>query len=424
MQEVSVLREGSVLLRPPPPFAVASWRGMRVVLAATAAMAMGFGGLALFSVFMRPMEADLGWSRSDASLGYAFATMGMAVGGLVWGRLSDSVDVRLLLTIGGVGMGASLLAMAGLNALIWYYVASLIYGGLGFSVLYSPLISTSAEWFPRHRGLVMGVVTAGGAVGQGLLPFAANLLIEGLGWRAAFVGVAGGMAAVLAGSLPALRWPDGTRAPSRSVAGSRADLSRDQRLRVLLLGAAAFLCCMCMGVPLVHMVTYVGAICGSPAVGVTGLVVAMVCGAAGRVCFGVMADRIGALASYAIASATQTVCVLLFPVVGGGFSVLVLAGIFGIGFAGNMTCVSLCVRQAVPADRFGGALGAVMMVAWAGMAAGGYIGGLLFDVTGSYTLAFLLAGIAGGLNLLTLVALKLRIAFVPADRSRAEPAHS
>ncbi len=35
-----------------------------------------------------------------------------------------------------------------------------------------------------------------------------------------------------------------------------------------------------------------------------------------------------------------------------------------------------------------------------------------------------LAGIAGGLNLLTLVALKLRIAFVPADRSRAEPAHS
>jgi hypothetical protein len=64
-----------------------------------------------------------------------------------------------------------------------------------------------------------------------------------------------------------------------------------------------------------------------------------------------------------------------------------------------MTCLSLCVRQAVPASRFGGALGAVMMIAWAGMATGGYVGGALFDLSRSYTPSFVLAAMSGVLNL-------------------------
>ena len=45
------------------------------------------------------------------------------------------------------------------------------------------LQSTSGEWYPQRRGLITGVVTAGGALGQGLLPFAGRFLIEGFGWR-------------------------------------------------------------------------------------------------------------------------------------------------------------------------------------------------------------------------------------------------
>jgi MFS family permease len=45
------------------------------------------------------------------------------------------------------------------------------------------LQSTSGEWFPQQRGLITGVVIAGGALGQGLLPFAGRFLIEGFGWR-------------------------------------------------------------------------------------------------------------------------------------------------------------------------------------------------------------------------------------------------
>jgi MFS family permease len=174
---------------------------------------------------------------------------------------------------------------------------------------------------------------------------------------------------------------------------------------VACLALAAFLCCLCMGVPVVHMASFIGSVCGSPSVGVNSLVIAMIAGAVGRVCCGLIADRIGPLKAYAIASTIQTACVVAFPALGDGASFMALSAIFGFGFAGNMTCLSLCVRQAVPASRFGGAIGAVMMVAWAGMASGGYVGGVLFDMSLSYTLSFMLAGAAGVLNLAVIGAL-------------------
>ena len=188
-------------------------RGVLVVLATTVVMAMGFGGLGLITVFMGPMEVELGWSRSDTSLGYALSTAGMAIGGLFWGRLSDRMDVRLLFAVGASGMVASLLAMSILQSLPTFYIAHVVYGGFGFSVLYSPLLSTSGEWFPERRGLVTGLVTAGGALGQGLLPFFASYLINALGWRWALVGVGFTLLTALGLTLPVLRWPGGTRAP-------------------------------------------------------------------------------------------------------------------------------------------------------------------------------------------------------------------
>src|SRR5262245_33963792 len=401
--------------------AVRSGLGLLVVLAATVAMVMGFGGLGLITVFMEPMEAELGWSRSDTSLAYALSTAGMAIGGLFWGRLSDRMDVRILIAIGGTGMVASVLAMSILQSLPVFYLAHVIYGGFGFSVLYSPLLSTSGEWFPERRGMVMGLVTAGGALGQGLLPFFASFLINAFGWRWAYVDIGCTLLATLALALPVLRWPQGTRAP-RITSASAHEMARADAATVPHLALAALLCCMCMGVPVVHMASFIGAVCGSSSVGVDSPVIAMVAGAVGRVCCGLIADRIGPLKAYAVASSIQTACVLAFPALGNGLSFMALSAIFGFGFAGNMTCLSLCVRQAVPPNRFGGAIGVVMMVAWTGMASGGYVGGVLFDLSLSYTLSFLLAGVAGVLNLAVIGAFATKNrACQPATSIKANP---
>jgi len=75
--------------------------------------------------------------------------------------------------------------MATVHSLWQTYLAHLVFSGLGFAVLYAPLLSATGEWFDRRRGLAMGIVTAGGALGQGALPFLANIWIDALGWRLA-----------------------------------------------------------------------------------------------------------------------------------------------------------------------------------------------------------------------------------------------
>jgi MFS family permease len=390
-------------------------RGILVVAGATAVMALGFGGLALTAVFMQALEAEFGWSRSEVSFAYALATVGMALGGAFWGRLADRVAMRTMLAIGGSGMALALLTMAAAQSLWQIYIANLAFGGLGFAVLYAPLLAASGEWFGRARGVAIGIVTAGGALGQGVLPYLASILIAEAGWRNAFLGIAILTAMALLLALPRIAYPDG-KEPARCTSGSaHKPLSRREKQRIAMLAIAAFMCCLCMGVPLVHLASFVATTCGSTAMGATTLLVAMLFGAVGRICFGFAADRIGYLQSYALASAIQTVCVVAFPSLGGSVPLLMLSAVFGFGFAGNMTCLVLCIRETVPAHRFGSALGIVMLVAWAGMGSGGYSGGVLFDAVGSYLLAFALAGVAGVFNLAA-------IAVLAVMRSRREPA--
>ncbi|MFP3921876.1 MAG: MFS transporter [Dichotomicrobium sp.] len=131
-------------------------RGALAILGATVVMALGFGALGLTSVFMAPLESQFGWSRADTSLVYGLATVGMAVGGMFWGRLFDRLDLRVLLAIGGAGMALSLLSMSVVQALWQIYLANIVLAGLGFSVLYAPLLAVSGEWFSSRRGLVTG----------------------------------------------------------------------------------------------------------------------------------------------------------------------------------------------------------------------------------------------------------------------------
>jgi MFS family permease len=326
------------------------------------------------------------------------------LGGLVWGRLSDRLDIRILLTIGGAGMVLALLAMAATQSLWHFYAANLVLGGFGFAVLYAPLVSAPGEWFVRNRGLAIGIVTAGGAAGQGILPYAASLLIRELDWRSAFLILGIVVLAAVVLTFPYLRRPDSAVAAGQASAKA-GPLQAVERAGIAVLALAAFMCCTCMGVPLVHLASFVGALCGSPQLGATSLLIAMLAGAVGRVCFGLIADRVGNLPSYALASVVQTACVLAYPLFADAVALLTLSAVFGFGFSGNMTCLILCVRETVAANRFGSALGVVMLIAWAGMAAGGYLGGLIYDLYASYGLAFVLAGAAGAFNLTALLAL-------------------
>jgi MFS family permease len=132
-------------------------------------------------------------------------SIGAAVGGLVAGRLADRLPAGPIAAFGTavLGLGMILLSMqSSLEAMLAIYLAI---GLLGFSCLYAPLLAATARWFPGRGGLAFGIVTAGGALGQAVIPTAAAALDPG-------VRLARGLCA------------DGLRLPRRACPGHVAGL--------------------------------------------------------------------------------------------------------------------------------------------------------------------------------------------------------
>lgn len=380
-----------------------------ILAASTIGMGAGFGVTSSFAVFMAPLESTFGWSRADVSFGYTLMTVGMAGGGLLWGRLADTRHLRLVLVLGAIMLGGGLVAASRIETLLQLQVISLLLGAAGFACLFAPLASVVGLWFARRRGLAIGILTAGGAVGQGLVPLLMEWAISGLGWRGAYVWSGLAYLVILVPLMALITRPAHTAAASATTAAADG-WAMSPRTSTAWLSLAGFLCCFCMAVPLVHVVSLLCHQGHTPAVGAGVLFTMMAVGAVGRIAIGMLADRTGALPAYMISSLLQTATVFWFVTTPQMAIIIPVAVVFGFGFAGNMTSLILAVREAMPAERVGRATGLVGMVAWLGMGAGGYVSGFLFDATASYTASFALAAAAGAANFLVLILLHRHVA--------------
>lgn len=379
-------------------------RTARLMVAACALMvAMGFGAINNIAVFLAPLGADFHWPRAELSLAYAMATLGTGLGGILMGHLADRLPIRRVVLCGALAPGIGYLLLARLDSLAELYLVHALLGLLGLGAIMAPLNSLAALWMPRRPGLAIGVVSAGGAFGQGVLPFLARQLLQTLDWRQAYVAL--GLLSLLVMLPLALL----IRNPPRDAAGTGPVALTPRRhgaaTPTWLLGwlcVAVLLCCVCMATPIVH-VAALGAdrgLGGRESAGL--LAVMMVSGMLGRLAFGRLADRVGNLQSYLVASAGQTALALLFPLMQTRSGLYLLSTAFGLVFSGAMTAFILCAREYAPAHRTGLAIGVVMFFAWAGMALGGWQGGLFFDLCGSYERSFANASLGGVANLLVL----------------------
>jgi predicted MFS family arabinose efflux permease len=160
-----------------------------------------------------------------------------------------------------------------------------------------------------------------------------------------------------------------------------------------------------MAVPLVHLVPLGIDLGCSPQTAAGLLLSLMIAGVFGRVFFGWLADRIGGLRSYFLASLAQTLVVFWFTQTASVTLLYQLSVLFGFGFAGVMTCLLICAREAAPLRISGTAMAIVSTTAWIGMGIGSYQGGYFYDASGSYVLSYANAAVAGMLNLAVVLAL-------------------
>ena len=373
-----------------------------MVAVCTAMVAMAFGAIGTVAVFLAPIAAELGWQRAEVSAAYSVATVATGLGGIAMGHFADRMPVRRVALFGALVPGLAFVFLSDLETTRGLYLLHALMGLIGIGAIMAPLNSLASLWLARNPGLAIGVVSAGGAAGQGLVPYFARHLILTEGWRQAYLILGLAFVGVMVPLALALR--DAPRPASVRPAGTAGGSATRM---LALLSVAAALCCVCMATPLVHVVTLGSdrGLGGQDAAGL--LAVMMVCGMAGRIAFGRIADRAGSLQTYIAASSGQTLLAFLFPYAGSGAQLYALAALFGVVFSGAMTSFLLCAREYAPPNAIGRSLGMVMFFAWVGMALGAWQGGVFYDLCGDYYTSFANASIAGVANLLILALLYL-----------------
>lgn len=385
-----------------------------MVALCTAMVTMAFGAIGTVAVFLEPLAAEFGWPRADVSAAYSVATVATGLGGIVMGHFADRMPVRRVALLGAVVPGLSFFLLSQLESTTELYALHALMGLVGVGAIMAPLNSLASLWLARNPGLAIGIVSAGGAAGQGLVPYFARHLIVTEGWRPAYLVLGALFIGLMVPLALALR--DAPRAPLArpAAAGGRSPV------RLLgLLSLAAMLCCLCMGTPLVHAVTLGSdlGLGGREAAGL--LAVMMVAGMVGRIGFGRLADRAGSLRTYIAASTGQTALAFLFPYAASGAQLYVLSALFGLVFSGAMTSFLSCAREYSPVGKTGLSIGVVMFFAWTGMALGAWQGGLFYDLCGDYFTSFANASLAGVANLLVLALLYRWLLNPPAAAPRS-----
>ena len=361
-----------------------------------ASLALGtIGGVGMWSavVILPAVQAEFGVGRGTASIPIMLLMLGFGLGGVVLGRMADRFGIIPVVLSGIVALGLGYV-WAGMASSFWQFALAngLLIGLFGCAALFGPLMADISHWFFRNRGIAVAVAAMGNYLAATLWSPVVQHFSATQGWRATMIGIGVFCVVTMLPLTLVLR-----RKVSRQDAlanAARASLGADalglspRALQVLLM-VAGVACCVAMSMPQVHIVAYCGDLGFGTAPGAEMLALMMGFGMISRLACGFVADRIGGLATLMISSVAQGSALVLYL----GFSSLpslyVISALFGLFQGGLVPSYAIIVRTYYPPQEAGARIGMVLGSTMLGMALGGWMNGVVFDVTGSYAAAFI-----------------------------------
>jgi MFS family permease len=318
--------------------------------------------------------------------------IGFAFGGIALGRLADWRGVAAPLAIGAICLGCGYIAAGFAPSLPTFALAQGALVGFGSAASFGPLIADISHWFERRRGIAVAICAAGNYVAGTVWPPLIQHFIEQSGWRATHIGIGLFCTATM---LP-LAWLMRRRAPGYAAGQEPGqasfvppDIGLSPRALQVLLCIAGVACCVAMAMPQVHIVAYCGDLGYGAARGAEMLSLMLACGIVSRIGSGFIADRIGGLATLLLGSVLQGFALFLYLFFEGLASLYVISALFGLFQGGIVPSYAIIVREHFAPREAGARLGLVLMATLGGMALGGWMSGFVFDLTGSYRIAFL-----------------------------------
>ncbi len=391
--------------------------GWIVVGASIICAAITMGLMFSLGVFMEPLELTFGWGRGDIARASLFGWIAFGLGSFGFGALSDRLGTRYVVAIGGVMFGCGMLALSRMQSL-WqlYLIYGLLIGG-GNGAFLVPLTANVTRWFNLRRAIVVALTNGGIGLGSTLIAPATRYLVTLYGWRMACV-----VFAVLAWVviLPVSRLilnrpedvglqPYGGDAETASNAPPDVNFAFRQILRspaFWVISVVHFLCCAAHSGPIFHMVSRVIDAGVPKLAAATVFSWASLASIAGRVGTGVLAERWGSKTVLVAWLFMQALAVILYLFPEGYGSFTTLAIYFGITYGGVMPLYAVVAREMFGARAMGASYGGIFFISCIGMGLGAWIGGQVFDHSGTYQMMYMLSFLYGSAG--ALLALWLR----------------
>ena len=155
-----------------------------IVLAITETVSYGVLFYA-FSVFITPMEAELGWSRAQLSGAFSLSLLIAGICAIPVGYWLDKRGSRLLMTLGSIGATMMVLLWSQVTTLPEFVIVMALMGFFGAAILYEPAFAVIATWFAHKRGTAMAVVTFIAGFSSTIFVPLTDALLVAYGWRQA-----------------------------------------------------------------------------------------------------------------------------------------------------------------------------------------------------------------------------------------------
>jgi MFS family permease len=387
----------------------ASWH---VAWAVLALLSVIHGTPLVLVVALKPIAADLDVPRQVPALAHALQSFGAGIGGILLGWAADRFGIRAMVTFGALCIGAGL-AVSTLGGVwgLWLGFGVLV-GLLGNGAIGAPIMIYVSRWFDRRRGTALALVSSGQYVAGAIWPTIFERGIDNYGWRATSIAFGALLAlATIPVALLFLRPPPDTPASGPAgddpIPGARV-LGLRPNTVMILLSLGIFLCCVPMAQPMVHLVSFCTDLGISATRGAAMLSVLLACAFVSRQFWGWLADRVGGLRAILLGSACQAAALAMFLVTQDEIGLFAVSAAFGLGFAGLVPNYILAARALFPNAEASWRIPVIMFGGLLGMAAGGWMGGAIYDSFGSYAPSFAIAVLANLANLAVIGFLVMR----------------
>jgi sugar phosphate permease len=392
-----------------------------LVVAASTMVLIGFYGTEItFGVFLKPLIAEFNWTRT--MLSGAMSTMAGIAGpmGIITGKLTDKYGARLLVTSGAILGGLGFLMLSRIDSLWQIYIFFGVFMGMSQSTGWTPLLATVSKWFSDKRVLAIGIVTSGLTMGHMVFPPLVAYLIVHMGWSAAYI-VQAILVVILA--IPAIvllgRRPTETTEILHITRNTKpVEGKSNQRLwsgtvlqaatsaPFLMLAVIGFVTAAGFYFLATHIVAYatdIGMETTSAALIFTFMGISNI---TGKLLIWRVVERLGNRYTLFILLILQAAAFLLLNISRSLWAFYLLIVVFGFGLGSTIP-----VRMGMISELFGtktiGVLLGIIGISWAaGGIAGPILAGYVYDMSQSYTIAFVTGGILMGLGMVATFFLK------------------